>query len=59
MSSFTSVYNRKKNKTKMKSILLVSLLFGIAHAVVPLYKQCGGWNYSGDKDCGSGYNKSL
>jgi hypothetical protein len=38
----------------MKIFLLVSLLFGIAHAVVPLYKQCGGWNYNGDRDCGPG-----
>lgn len=38
----------------MLRILLISLLVGIASAVVPLYKQCGGWNYNGDKDCGPG-----
>jgi hypothetical protein len=38
----------------LRSIFLLSVLIGFSAAVVQLYKQCGGWNYSGDKDCGPG-----
>ena len=37
-----------------RKILAFTLLFGYASALVDLYKQCGGLNYYGDKDCGAG-----
>ncbi len=38
----------------MFKLIFLSIFLSSAYALVPLYKQCDGEGYNGDRDCGKG-----